>query len=226
MFFVIGCPVWADDEQLRKAFDQLNASYVDTQKKMRDREVALRTLTESLAIARTESELFEKLWTEAQVQAQTLGANLTESDATGTHRQLVETLRRLYLAEADRQRLTELLQRLVSGVESNRDVSGEMIAAKKLLTEKPVTTAVPVSSSSLTAARILEVHPKLRLVVLDVGSQQGARIGMPMMVIHGDRVVGEIRIVEVRQRICGALIENVENNVTVQAGDTARVTKS
>jgi len=31
--------------------------------------------------------------------------------------------------------------------------------------------------------------------------------------------------VDVRQKICGAVIENVDNNVTLKAGDTARVTK-
>jgi hypothetical protein len=53
----------------------------------------------------------------------------------------------------------------------------------------------------------------------------GARIGMPVAVLHGNRVVAQLRIVEVRRKICGALIENQENKVTVSAGDAARVTK-
>jgi hypothetical protein len=35
-----------------------------------------------------------------------------------------------------------------------------------------------------------------------------------------------LRVVEVRRRICGALIEKVEKNVTLATGDSARVTKS
>ena len=46
-----------------------------------------------------------------------------------------------------------------------------------------------------------------------------------MIILRGDRVVAELRIVEVRQKISGALIESVEKNVTLQAGDTAKVTK-
>ena len=95
-----------------------------------------------------------------------------------------------------------------------------------MLTEKAATSAATDNRSSLTTARVLEVNQKLQLVVLNVGAQQGARIGMPMIILRGDRMVAELRIVEVRQKICGALIENVENNVMVQAGDTARVTKS
>ena len=222
LFFVVVGPVWADDESLRQALDQLSASYADVQCKLRDREAALRTVTESLAIARTESELFQKLWAEAQVRAQTLGADLTESDTAATHRQFVATLRKLYLAEAERQRVTELLQRLVAGIKSNRDVTGEIAAAKQLVVAVPVS---PASRSSLAAARVLEVNAKLQLAVLDVGAQAGARIGMPLIILRGDRVVAELRIVDVRPKICGAVIEKVENNVTLQAGDTAQVTK-
>ncbi len=215
----------ASDEELRRALDQLSASYTDVQRKLSEREAAVRTLTESLAIARTESELFQKLWTEAQVRVQTLGQNITDADAVAQQRQFVETLRALYLAETERQRLSDQLRRLVTAVESNGNVAAEIEQTKRLLVagEKP---AAPAGNGSIEAAKVLEVNPKLRLVVLDVGAQQGARIGMPMMVWRGDRGVAELRIVEVRQKISGALIEKVENKVTLQAGDTARVSKN
>ena len=223
LFFVVVELVRADDEGLRQGLDQLSRSYTEVQLRLRDREAALQKLTASLAIAKTESELFQQLWTESQVRMQTLGANLSESDAAATQRQLVTTLRKLYLAEADRQRLTELLRRLVVRLESNEDVAAEVMATKQWLAEKPV-RAMPVRST-LATARVLEVNSKLDLVVLNVGADQGARIGMPMIILRGDRVVAELRVVEVRQNICGALIEKVMNKVTLQAGDTAQVTK-
>jgi hypothetical protein len=73
---------------------------------------------------------------------------------------------------------------------------------------------------------VLDVNPSLRLVVLNMGLFQGARVGMPLVVLHGDRVVAELKIVEVRPRICGALIERVDRKVTLKAGDKARVTKN
>jgi len=225
LFFALVGVVRADDESLRQALDQLSGSFADAQLRLRDRDAALQRLTASLAIARTESELFQQLWAAAQVRVQMLGANLTEADAAATQRQLVETLRKLYLAEAERQRLTDLLKRLVTGIEAKRDVTEEIAATKQVLVERLNGSARPVNSSTLAAARVLEVNLKLQLVVLDVGLQQGARIGMPLLIFRGDRVVAELRIVEVRQKICGALIEKMANNVTVQAGDTAQVTK-
>jgi hypothetical protein len=70
------------------------------------------------------------------------------------------------------------------------------------------------------------VNPDLRLVVLNIGQLQGARIGMPMVVMRGEHVVAELKIVEVRQRICGALIERVKEGVTLKTGDVARVARN
>ena len=73
---------------------------------------------------------------------------------------------------------------------------------------------------------MLDVNPDLRLVVLNIGQHQGARIGMPMVVVRGEHVVAELKVVEVRQRICGALIEQVKEGVTLKTGDVARVARN
>ncbi|MCG3149887.1 MAG: hypothetical protein PCFJNLEI_03354 [Verrucomicrobiae bacterium] len=224
LFFVVAGGVCGADDELRRALDQLSASYTTVQRQLVEREAAVRTLTESLAIARTESELFQKLWTEAQVRVQTLGQNIAGADEAMQQRQFVETLRALYIAEAERQRLTERLQRLVAVIESNGQIDAEVELTKQMLAaiEKPV---APAGGGSIEATRVLDVNPKLRLVILDFGVQQGARIGMPLIVWRGNRGVAELRIVEVRSKICGALVENVENNITLQAGDAARVSR-
>jgi len=225
LFFGIVGVVGADEESLRKALDQLSRSYAEAKFQLRDREAAVRALTASVAIARTESELFQQLWSEAQVRAQTISANLLEADAAATQRQLVEALRKLYVADAERMRLAELLIRLVAGIDSSRDVSGEMAAAKEILAVGSVRKSRVIGDSSLGFARILEVNEGLQMVVLDVGANRGVRVGMPLIILRGNRMVAELRVVEVRPKISGAIIEKVENNVTIRAGDTAQVTK-
>ena len=225
LFFGIVGVVEADEELLRKALDQISGSYAEAKFQLRDREAAVRALTASVAIARTERELFQQLWSEAQVRAQTLGANLLETDAAATQRQLVEALRKLYVADAERMRLVELLNRLVGGIDSNRDVAVEIVLAKELLAARPVRMSGVSGNSSLASARILEVNEGLQMVVLDVGANQGVRVGMPLIILRGNRMVAELRVVEVRPKISGAIIEKVENNVTIKAGDTAQVTK-
>ena len=227
LFFVVGVEeICANEELVRQALEQLSGSYADLQLQLRDREAALRALSASLAIARTESEMFQHLWSEAQVRVQTLGDNLVDPDVVATHRQLVTTLSKLYLAEMERRRVAELLKKLVLGIELNLDVTVDVIMTKQWLAEKTAdSVVVAVRQSTLATAKVLEINAKLDLVVLNVGAEQGARIGMPLIILRGDRVVAELRVVEVRPRVCGALIEKVENNVNLQAGDTAQVTK-
>jgi len=227
-------PMTAADE-LRVVVAALASDNQRLKTELEQRETIIRLLSENLAIARTESELFQRKWNDAQLRAQTLGVNFADETATQGQRQLVESVRALYLAEAERQRLIEQLQRLLDAIQKQGDVPGELARTKTLLTmtEPPasVQTGKTVAAGkqaggTLESAAVLDVNPNLRLVVLNIGLLQGARVGMPMVVLRGDHVVAELEIVEVRRRICGALVERMEKKVTLKTGDVARVTKS
>ena len=217
-------------DELRLVLDKVRAENADLKSQLELREIVIRNLQESLAVARTESDMFQRKWTEAQLRAQTLGANPGDSEAVASQRQLVETVRQLALVEAERQRMAAQLQRLLGAVQSNTNVNVEVEATQALLAAvNPVTTndgTTAKLSGRLDATKILDVNPKLRVVVLDVGAEQGVRVGMPFLVLRGDRVVAELRVIEVRPRVSGALIENADKGIALQAGDAARVTKS
>jgi hypothetical protein len=199
------------------------------QAELDQREAVVRQLQESLAIARTESELFQQRWMEAQIRAQRLGVDFGDSDAAKSDRQVIDSLRALYLAEAERQQLVERTKRLLAAVEANREVAAEVERTKDLLAAlqqmQEARSVPPPGSATLESAKVLEVEPKLRLIVLDVGGQQGVRVGMPFEILREGRVIAQLRVVEVRRRISGALMEKTERGVTVTAGDAARVTK-
>ncbi len=227
-------PAAAADE-LRLVIAALASDNQQLKTELEQRETVIRLLTENLAIARTESELFQKKWSDAQLRAQTLGVNFADETATQAQRQLVESVRALYLAEAERQRLIEQLQRLLDAIQKQGDMSGELVRTKALLATSEQPPSGPTGKAAaagkpaegmLESATVLDANPNLRLVVLNIGLLQGARVGMPMVVLRGDRVVAELEIVEVRRRICGALIERTEKTVTLKTGDVARVTKS
>lgn len=211
-----------------------SAEVVALQQELAQREAVIQKLTEELAIARTESDLFQRKWAEAQLRAQTLGVKFGDNDDSAAQRELIECVRALHIAELERQRLVDQLKRLLAGLEGSMDVTAEVTRAKSMLavsrpaTDGGVTTNASVTGlkPTLESAEVLEVNPDLRLVVLNVGLLHGVRVGMPFVVLRGDRVVAELRVVEVRRRICGALIEKKDTNVTLAAGDAVRVTKS
>ena len=220
-------------DELRVLVEKLTADSQRLKAELEQRETIIRLLTENLAIARTESELFQKKWSEAQLRAQSLGVDFASDSATQAQRQFVESMRALYLAQAERQRLADQLERLETAVETGTDLSGELARTRALLAATEPTrtagadgTVARRALGTLESATVLDVNKDLRLVVLNIGIAEGARVGMPLVVLRGDRAVAELRIVEVRQRISGALIEQVEKKVIVKPGDKVRVTKN
>jgi hypothetical protein len=77
---------------------------------------------------------------------------------------------------------------------------------------------------TLQEAMVVDVRDELSLIVANVGEKHGVKIGMPFQVWRDGRKVGEVRVVDVRDRISGAVVQNLENNKNpVKAGDRLRV---
>ena len=218
-------PVAAPAEELRLAVQTLRQQNDELRQRLQQSQAQGRVLGENLAIARTESELFQKRWAEAQLRAQTLGVDFADPNARQWQRQIIETIRSLYLAEAERQRLLEQLKALVAAAQQGGSLTAAVERAKQAIaaSDQPAGTAPARPGGTLEAARLLDVNAALRVVVLGVGLEQGVRVGMPFVVLRHDRVVAELRVVEARRNICGALIESVATEVTLQADDEARV---
>ena len=223
-------PPAVQQEELQVAVDTLRQQNEALQRELREREKLVQSLTESLAIARTETDLFQQRWADMQLRLQTLGVSPAGDATTQWQRQLMETIRSLYLAEAEKERVLAHLKELVSVVSTNGDVAGVVKRAEGVIaaSEQPRQEASKKAEGvpTLAVAKVLDVNAGLRVLVLNVGEQHGARVGMPFVVLRGDRVVAELRVVEVRRSICGALIEKVEHDVKLIPGDQARITKS
>jgi hypothetical protein len=59
---------------------------------------------------------------------------------------------------------------------------------------------------------------------MNIGTQQGVKLGMPFQVIRGDHIVGSVRVVEVRQKIAGAVIQDLTTDKDrIKVGDRLKV---
>ena len=52
------------------------------------------------------------------------------------------------------------------------------------------------------------------------------RLGMPFVVMRGDRVIARLKVVEVRRKISGAVIDSLDRENAIKVGDRVRLTKS
>ncbi len=78
-----------------------------------------------------------------------------------------------------------------------------------------------MSAAALIRARIIEVNPAHRFVVIDHGMDQGVREGMHFAIIRGTEQIGEAVAVRVRPRLSACDLMSTEAPGPIQVGDLA-----
>ncbi len=79
-------------------------------------------------------------------------------------------------------------------------------------------------AGSLSNASIVSIDSESGLLVLNVGSSEGLRVGTPLKVTRGEQIIGEAIVSDVRKNISGALIQKLESpSELVRVGDSAAV---
>lgn len=66
---------------------------------------------------------------------------------------------------------------------------------------------------------VVDVKRDLSMVVLGAGKAQGMMPGMALVVLRGDRPVAQVRLVDVRRSLSGAVIERMERGRYPAQGD-------
>ena len=78
--------------------------------------------------------------------------------------------------------------------------------------------------ATLNDGMVVDVKDDLALVIANIGEKQGVSIGMPFQVWRDDKRIGEVRVVDVRRSISGAVIQSLESEkVPVKTGDRLKV---
>lgn len=104
-------------------------------------------------------------------------------------------------------------------------LEGEIRAADALLAGQDAGPdgAARRATVPLTAARVVSINRDLGLVVLDVGERSGVRLGMPLEMHRGDRVLGAGFVADVRDRVCGVVAGDPPFDLqALRIGDGAR----
>jgi hypothetical protein len=80
---------------------------------------------------------------------------------------------------------------------------------------------------SLQHAKVKSIDVESGLVVLNVGANEEARIGMRFEIMRGDQLIGEAMVAETRPDCCGVFVQRLEDeNNPVRFNDTASIKKN
>jgi hypothetical protein len=196
-------------------------------------ETKVKTLTDNLAAANTESEYFREQWTELKLRDEALGVEALTVDESKMEEKLVQAVKELWQTELKRREALVLLDKLLT-------TSDQMIATApnfdpKVRADYEIATrsakalmaghsgaAIPLGTT-LADARVADANPDLNAVVLNVGKNQGVKEGMPFLIYEDATEVATVKIVLARDLVSAAQVESLRPKQTIRVGDLAKV---
>ena len=197
------------------------------------RQESLRTLTASLAESNAEAELFRRKYSELELRMEALGLEAGNKDRAKLEQRLLAAVSDLQLAQKERDefrdqmlRTNETVLRYLKGSQGGDAQARMEVEAQLRSTNQLVAGATAAGSEaepSLMEASVISLKDEWSFVVANIGEKQGVRIGMPLRVLRGDRKIATVRVIDVRQRICGAVIQEMDSKEKIKVGDRLQV---
>jgi hypothetical protein len=206
----------------------------DLQRQLSNAQESLKALTSGLAESNAEAELFRRKYSDLQLQMEALGLASANKDRAKLEQRLLAAVSDLQLAQKERDEYRDQMLRLDEAVlcyvktsqsadaKARMDVETQLRSVDKLVT-KP-TNAPESPEPSLMDGNVISVKDEWSFVVGNLGEKQGVKIGMPMRVMRGDQRIATLRVIDVRQRICGAVIQEMDSKKErIKVGDRLEV---
>jgi hypothetical protein len=211
----------------------LLAQNEDLGKQLSIQRESLRTLTASLAESNAEAEVFRRKYSDLELRMEALGLASASKDRAKLEQRLLAAVSDLRLARKERDNfrdqllgLNEALLRYLQtsqggDAHARMDVETQLRRTNELVAGS-TSAAAPAAQPGLMDASVLSVKDQWSFVVANIGEQQGVKIGMPLRVMRDEKKIATLRVVDVRQRICGAVIED-SGKEKIKVGDRLQV---
>jgi hypothetical protein len=195
---------------------------------------SVRTLTDSLAQSNADAELYRRKFSDLQLRMEALGLASADEDRAKLEQRLLNAVSDLKLFEKERQqyrdqmlRLSESVLRFLKTAESSdakarMDLEAQLRSINDLIAKSGGDAAE--AQPSLMDGSVISVKEEWSLVIGNIGEQQGVKLGMPLRVMRNDKVIATLRVVDVRQKICGAVIQEMDSKKEqIKVGDRLQV---
>jgi hypothetical protein len=193
----------------------------DLQRQLLIAQQSLKALTSSLAESNAEAELFRRKYSDLQLQMEALGLASANKDRAKLEQRLLAAVSDLQLAQKERDAYRDQMLRLDEAMlcylktsqsadaKARMDVETQLRSIDELVTKSMNAPDLP--EPSLMDGSVISVKDEWSFVVGNLGEKQGVKIGMPMRAMRGDKRIATLRVIDVRQRICGAVVQEMDS---------------
>lgn len=225
-----------ENSELRVTLDQILGENRQLRDALSNSEASAIEMRKTLAATNGEAEVFRRQALELKKRFEALGASAS-GDTKKLEQRLLAAVNDLQQVEAEKKRLTEAVIRLSEAVMRFSKTATSSDAEARLILESEIRNAnqalglgsseaiegTPIAQT-LTDGMVISVRDELALVVANLGQKQGVKIGMPFQVIRNDKLIGTVRVVEVREKFAGAVIQDLSSEKDrIKVGDRLKV---
>jgi chromosome segregation ATPase len=189
---------------------------------------SVKTLTDSLAASNVEAEVYRRKYSDLELRMEALGLEAANKDRAKLEQRLLTAVADLQLLEKERDefrdqalRLSEAILHLLKtspggDAQARMEVETQLRSANELIAKEQK----PEETATLMDGSVISVKEEWSLVVGNLGEKQGVKMGMPLRVMRGDKLIATLRVVDVRQKICGAVIQEMgSEKEKIRVGD-------
>lgn len=198
--------------------------------------VTVKTMTDSLVVSNAEAELFRRKYSDLQLRMDALGVESANKDRAKLEQRLLKAVSDLQILQKEKVAYREQLLQLTETVlryvktttngdaDARMDVEAQLRATNRLVGKKDVTVPNESEVPDLMNGKVLSVKEEWSLVVGNLGAQQGVKIGMPLRVMRSGRNIATLRVVDVREKISGAVVQEMDSEKDrIKVGDRLQV---
>ena len=206
----------------------------ELQRQLSVAEESVKALTSSLAESNAEAEELRRKYSDLQLRMEALGLASANKDRTKLEQRLLSAVSDLQLAQKARDeyrdqmlRLNEVILHYIKtsqgdDAQARMDVEAQLRSTNELITKSTNPPEAP--DPGLMDGSVISVKEEWSFVVGNLGEKQGVKIGMPMRVMRNDRKIASLRVVDVRQKICGAVVQEMDSKKErIKVGDRLQV---
>ncbi len=190
---------------------------------------SVKRLTDSLAASNMEAEVFRRKYLDLRLRMEALGIESANTDRAKIEQRLLSAVSDLQLLQKERAeyrdqtlRLSEAILHLLKtstggDAQARMEVETQLRSTNELIAKSE---NAPAETATLMDGSVISVKDEWSLVVGNLGEKQGVKIGMPLRVVRDDKTIARLRVVDVRQKICGAVIREMDSEKEkIKVGD-------
>src|ERR1700752_1284379 len=195
---------------------------------------SIKALTSSLAESNAAAEELRRKYSDLELRMEALGLASANKDRAKLEQRLLAAVSDLQLAQKERDEYRDQMLRLNEAIlhyiktsqgddaQARMDVETQLRSTNELVTKSTNPPEAP--EPSLMDGSVISVKEEWSFVVGNLGEKQGVKIGMPMRVMRKDQKIATLRVVDVRQKICGAVVQEMDSKKEkIKVGDRLQV---